>query len=56
VASDEIATVDALHTDPRARLTPQIVRPRDAKDSALLLLDVAALMSMLRPPALQRSA
>jgi chemotaxis signal transduction protein len=56
VASDEIATVDTLHADPRTRLTPQIVRPRDAKDSALLLLDVAALMSMLRPPSLQRSA
>lgn len=55
ISQDEISSVDVLGNGAHQQLTPQIVRPRDTTDSALLLLDVATLTAMLNKP-LQRSA
>jgi chemotaxis signal transduction protein len=56
VAKDEIVTMDTLNVNARTQLTPQVVRPRSADDSALLLLDVSALAAMLNPGKQARSA
>ena len=56
VARDEIVTMDTLGTNARTKLTPQVVRPRSANDSALLLLDIQALAALLNPERYARSA
>jgi chemotaxis signal transduction protein len=56
VAKDEIVTMDTLGTNARTKLTPQVVRPRSADDSALLLLDIQALAALLNPERYARSA
>lgn len=56
VAKDEIVTMDTLNVNARTKLTPQVVRPRSANDSALLLLDLNALASLLNPTKYARSA
>ena len=56
VAKDEIVTMDILDVNVQTKLTPQVVRPRAADDSALLLLDIAALGELLNPGKLARSA
>jgi len=56
VAKDEIVTMDTLNVNDRTKLTPQVVRPRSNDDSALLLLDIHALMGLLHPERLARSA
>lgn len=53
ISRDEIGTIDALNYDAPRQLTPQLVRPRATQDVALLLLDIGALVNLIRPSQLR---